>query len=93
LSDKAVLTIAHLARIRIGPDEVAAVRGDLESILGLFDELASVDTTGIEPMAHPLDLEQRLRDDIVAEDVSRETFQALAPRVQDGLYVVPPVIE
>ena len=55
--------------------------------------MQAVDTAGIEPMAHALDLELRLREDAVSEPDSRAAFQAIAPRVEDGLYLVPKVIE
>ena len=62
-------------------------------VLGLIDELQSVDTTGIAPMSHALDLVQRLRPDEVTEPDRREAYQKVAPAVEEGLYLVPKVIE
>jgi aspartyl-tRNA(Asn)/glutamyl-tRNA(Gln) amidotransferase subunit C len=97
LSDDQVRRLAHLARIGIRPEESAAVIDRLNRVLGLIDELKAVDTAGIEPMAHPLDAllpeGQRLRPDEVTETNQRELYQAAAPAVQDGLYLVPKVIE
>ena len=97
LSDDQVRRLAHLARIGIRPEESAAVIERLNRVLGLIDQLKAVDTTGIEPMAHPLDAllpeGQRLRPDAVTEVDRRELFQSVAPAVQEGLYLVPKVIE
>lgn len=93
LSDDQVRRIARLARIAVAADESAAVIDRLNRVLALVDEMRAVDTTGIEPMAHPLDAEQRLREDEVTEPDRRDAYQAVAPAVQDGLYLVPKVIE
>jgi aspartyl-tRNA(Asn)/glutamyl-tRNA(Gln) amidotransferase subunit C len=97
LSDDQVRRIARLARIAIRPEESAAVASRLNRVLGLIDEMRAVDTTGIEPMSHPLDAQlpqgQRLRPDAVTEANQRELYQSVAPAVQDGLYLVPKVIE
>lgn len=93
LSDDQVRRIARLARIAIRPEDSAPVVERLNRVLGLIDQLRSVDTAGIEPMSHALDLVQRLRPDEVAEKDRRESNQAVAPAVQDGLYLVPKVLE
>lgn len=93
LTDEEVEAIAHLARLELGPEEIAHYRGDLERILALVQQFAEVETDEIEPMAHPLDLEQRLRVDAVTESDQHELFQSIAPNVSDDLYVVPRVIE
>tara|TARA_R110000787_G_scaffold167081_3_gene280058 strand:+ start:360 stop:647 length:288 start_codon:yes stop_codon:yes gene_type:complete len=85
--------IAELARIRIAPDEVAEVTSRIANILTLVDQLQAIDTAGIEPMANPLDAVQRLRVDAVTEANQRDAFQAIAPAVESGLYLVPKVIE
>lgn len=89
--------IALLARIELGRDEAGQVAGRLNQVLALIDQIQALDTTGIAPMAHPLDdqlsLQQRLRPDAVAETDRREDFQAVAPAVEKGLYLVPRVIE
>ena len=97
LSDDQVRRLAHLARIGIRPEESAAAIDRLNRVLGLIDELKAVDTAGIEPMAHPLDAllpeGQRLRPDEVSEADRKELYQSVAPAVQDGLYLVPKVLE
>ena len=93
LSDDQVRRLARLARIAIRPDEAAAVVDRLNRVLGLIDEMRRVDTSGIEPMAHPVDAVQRLRTDAVTEDDRRESYQSVAPAVEGGLYLVPKVIE
>ena len=88
-----VSRLARLARIELGPDEADALARQLDGILGLVDEMRAVPTEGIEPMSHPQDAVQRLREDAVTEGDLRERFQAVAPAVEDGLYLVPKVIE
>jgi aspartyl-tRNA(Asn)/glutamyl-tRNA(Gln) amidotransferase subunit C len=91
LSD--VKRIAHLARIAVEEDEVPGYLQQLTNILGLVEEMQAVDTTGIEPMSHAQDVVLRLRDDAVTETDRHEAFQAIAPQVEAGLYLVPKVIE
>ena len=93
LSEDDVRRIARLARIELAGTEVAGLRDELNGILGLIDQMRAVDTSGVEPMSHPQPLSQRLREDRVAETDQRERFQAVAPQVEDGLYLVPRVIE
>ncbi len=85
--------IARLARIDVSPGEAAGVAERLNQVLVLIDQLQSVDTQGIEPMSHALDLVQRLRADQVTEPDRRDDFQKGAPAVDQGLYLVPKVIE
>ena len=75
------------------PGETAEVAKRLNRILDLVGEIQAVDTAGIEPMSHALDLVQRLRDDELTEADRRELHQSVAPAVEDGLYLVPKVIE
>ena len=93
LSKAEVENIAHLARLRLGDDELPNVIDNLSRIIDFVDQLQAVDTAGVEPMAHPLDMVQRLRDDAVTESDQRELFQQNAPAVEAGLYLVPKVIE
>ena len=93
LSRDEVTRIADLARIEIPADRVAALQQELNAILGLIEQMRAVDTAGVEPMAHAADLTQRLREDRVTETDQHDSFQAGAPRVEDGLYLVPKVIE
>ncbi|WP_079203153.1 Asp-tRNA(Asn)/Glu-tRNA(Gln) amidotransferase subunit GatC [Pseudomonas sp. CC6-YY-74] len=85
--------IAHLARLGLNESEIPRTTETLNNILGLIDQMQAVDTTGIEPLAHPLEATQRLRADAVAEENHRDAYQAIAPAVENGLYLVPKVIE
>jgi aspartyl-tRNA(Asn)/glutamyl-tRNA(Gln) amidotransferase subunit C len=85
--------IAELARIRIAPDQIGEVTGRIAAILDMVDQLQAVDTRDVEPMANPLDAVQVLRPDEVTEGNRREAFQAIAPAVENGLYLVPRVVE
>ena len=85
--------IAELARIRISDTEIGQVTQRITEILQMMDQLQAVDTAAIEPMANPLDAVQKLRPDLVTEENRREAFQAIAPAVENGLYLVPKVIE
>ena len=93
LDAEQVKKIAHLARIEINDADIPAYADTLSSILDLVDQMAAVNTDEVEPMAHPMDARQRLRADIVTESNQREQFQSVAPKTQDGLYLVPQVIE
>lgn len=88
-----VKKIAHLAAIAVEADELDAVGAKLSNILDLFSQLSQANTDGVEPMAHPLDQTQRLREDLISEVDQREKFQAIAPATENGLYLVPKVIE
>lgn len=85
--------IAHLARLGLNEDDLPRTTETLNDILGLIDRMQAVDTSGIEPLAHPLETSQRLRADAVTETNRRDAYQAIAPAVEDGLYLVPRVIE
>ncbi len=85
--------MAHLARLAVSGDELDAVTADLSNILHLVAQMEAADTAGVEPMAHPLHMAQRLREDVVTEENQREKYQAIAPLTEDGLYLVPRVIE
>ena len=85
--------IAHLARLAIDDEDIPAYARDLSNILQLVEQMSAVDTKGVTPMAHPLDMHQRLRADEVTETDQRELFQSLAPAVEAGVYLVPKVIE
>jgi aspartyl-tRNA(Asn)/glutamyl-tRNA(Gln) amidotransferase subunit C len=84
---------ARLARIRIDQDAVPELTRRLANILAMVDRLQAVDTSGVVPMANPLDATQRLRADAVTETDQREAFLAIAPSAEQGLYLVPRVIE
>ena len=88
-----VRRVAYLARIEVSDAEAESTLGHLNGIFTLIEEMQVVDTTGVEPMAHAQDLAQRLRPDCVTETNQRDAFQAVAPEIESGLYLVPQVIE
>ena len=88
-----VKAIARLARLNIDDADVPLYAANLSSILDLVEQMNSVNTEGVVPMSHPLDVVQRLREDTVTESNQRDEFQAVAPATEDGLYLVPKVIE
>ncbi len=85
--------LCFLARLEVTIDELADVEAKLTDIVKLIDQLQAVDTAGVTPMAHPLDREQRLREDRVTEFDEHEQIQHNAPLVERALYLVPKVIE
>jgi len=93
LPKEEVEKIANLARIALTESEVETYTQQLSAILAFVEQMNAVDTTGIMPMAHPLDAVARLREDVVSETNQRDNFQAIAPQVKNGLYLVPQVIE
>src|SRR5690606_11205629 len=88
-----VKRIAMLARIGLADDEAERTLGQLNAVFGLIERLQAVATRGVEPMTHPGDMGLRLRDDVVDEPQRRDDYQAMAPSVERGLYLVPRVIE
>ena len=92
-----VKRIAHLARLEVADAEAEHTLVQLNDFFGLVEQMQAVDTKGIDPLAHPIeqieDVALRLREDAVTEIVQRDEFQRPAPAVQDGLYLVPKVIE
>ena len=93
LSEQQVRAIAELARLTVPREAQQDLVQELSAILDFVEQMNAVDTEGVVPMAHPLDVPQRLRPDVVTEHVDREKYQALAPAVANGLYLVPKVIE
>ena len=93
LKTEEVRNIAHLARLQIDDTDVEQYTSELSSILAIFDQMNTHDTTDILPMAHPMDATQRLRPDVVTETNQRDKFQSIAPDVEQHLYRVPKVIE
>ena len=85
--------IARLARIEIDAAQAEEVRAKLDAIFAMINELQAVDTTGVVPMAHAQDVMLPLRDDRVTDNDRHAIYQTLAPAVEDGLYLVPRVIE
>ena len=94
LTREQIASIAHLARLELNETEIPVYQRSLSSILDFVGELNRAATQGVEPMAHPLSgLVQRLRPDVVTEQDRHERYQANAPQVAAGLYLVPKVIE
>ena len=93
LSQQDILHIARLARLCINEAEASAAQIQLNNIFGLIEQMQAVNTAGIEPMSHALDVAQRLREDRVTENNLRDKFQKVAPAIENGLYLVPKVIE
>ncbi len=85
--------IAHLARLQIEEQDTPEYAQNLSNILDLVDQMQAIDTTDVSPMAHPLDAVQRLRSDLITEENQRENLQSVAPAVENGLFLVPKVIE
>jgi aspartyl-tRNA(Asn)/glutamyl-tRNA(Gln) amidotransferase subunit C len=85
--------ISRLAAIDVNESEVDDVAAKLSNILDLFSQMQAADTDNVSPMAHPLDQVQRLRPDVVTESDQHEKLQSVAPAVENGLYLVPQVIE
>jgi aspartyl-tRNA(Asn)/glutamyl-tRNA(Gln) amidotransferase subunit C len=88
-----VKKIAKLACLDVKDSEIESYATNLSNILDLVAQMDAVDTTGVTPMSHPFDAVQRLREDVVTDLNRREEFQAIAPKTEDGLYLVPKVIE
>lgn len=85
--------IAHLARLKVSSEDVQEVTRRIGDILALIDKMQAVDTSSLQPLAHPMDATQRLRADAVSESNERDRLQEIAPASEDGLYLVPRVIE
>jgi aspartyl-tRNA(Asn)/glutamyl-tRNA(Gln) amidotransferase subunit C len=85
--------LAMLARLSLDEEATRHAEQDLHNIIAMIDQMQSVDTEGVEPMAHPMDSQQRLRSDTVTETVDRDHFQQSAPATAEGYYLVPRVVE
>jgi aspartyl-tRNA(Asn)/glutamyl-tRNA(Gln) amidotransferase subunit C len=88
-----VKKIARLASLDVKDDDIQSYATNLSNILDLVEQMNAVDTSGVTPMSHPFDAVQRLREDVVTDPDRREDFMAIAPKTEDGLYLVPKVIE
>ena len=88
-----VKKIAKLAALDVADADLESYATNLSNILDLVAQMEAVDTTGVTPMSHPFDVVQRLRDDVVTDENRREDFQSIAPKTEDGLYLVPKVLE
>ena len=81
--------LAKLAALRLSEDEQPGVLADLRRIIAMVDAMGAVDVSGVEPLAHPLDATLAMRPDQITEEVDRRRYQAGAPAVRDGFYLVP----
>lgn len=88
-----VIKIAHLARINIDESDTEEYLTNMSSLLDLVNQMQAVDTTNIEPLSHPMDSVQRLRADEVGEIDNRALLQSVAPSIDDGLFLVPKIID
>ena len=93
ITEKEVREIAQLARISIADKDMSSYEDQLNKILAFVDEMKAIETEGIIPLAHPLEETQKLRNDKVSEKNLRESYQSVAPTTENGLYLVPQVIE
>ena len=93
LDSDEIKKIAWLARLVLDENKIADYQRELGNVLNLVEQMNSVDTGAIEPLAHPMDISARLRSDEVTETDQHELFQQLAPAIEDGHYLVPKVIE
>jgi aspartyl-tRNA(Asn)/glutamyl-tRNA(Gln) amidotransferase subunit C len=93
LQQSEIRTIARLARLAVSEEQIPEYQQALGNILGLVEQMQAVNTDGIEPLAHPLEIGARLRPDAVSETDQREKFQQIAPETENGFYLVPRVIE
>ncbi len=93
LTSEKVKKIAHLACLNLSDKDISFYGPQLSRIFDFIEQMNKIDTSQVEPMAHPLDISQRLRPDIVTEPDLRDKYQGIAPQVEAGLYLVPKVIE
>ena len=93
MTDIDIHHLCALAQLKLTDAEAAAVTGDLRRIIAMVDQMQSIDTDGVDPLAHPLDSQARLRPDNITETVDRALYQRGAPAVEDGLFLVPRVVE
>ena len=93
IDPQTALRVAHLARIRVAPEDAEALARDLSGILGWIEQLSEVDTSNTEPMRSVMDIPATLRDDTVTDGGKAEAILANAPEREDGYFVVPRVVE
>lgn len=93
ISQAEVIKVAHLARLAIPEERLDGYTHTISDILDLVAQMNAVNTDDVEPLSNPLDAVQLLREDKITEDNQRDTYQSIAPLVEEGLYLVPKVIE
>ena len=93
VTEDVVKNVAELAQLELNPQETKRLLTGMQKILDLAEQMQSIDTEGVDPVSNPLDSTQQLRRDKVTEKNERDLYQSIAPETQDGLYLVPKVIE
>lgn len=93
MNSEEIQKLLDLSQISLTEEELATLQDDLESIINFVRAMQAIDTDDVKPLAHPLDLDQKLRDDDADDNFSCEALQNVAPEVEEGLYLVPKVIE
>ncbi len=93
MADIDIQHLANLAQLELSQQEISVVGEDLQRIMIMVDQMQAIDTSNVEPLAHPLDARQRLRPDQITETIERDLYQQGAPATADGLYLVPRVVE
>ena len=93
VTETVVEDIAALAQLKLDPEEAKRLLSSMQMILDLAERMQAIDTTGVEPVSNPLDAKQLLRPDIVTEEDHRELYQSSAPATEDGMYLVPKVVD
>ena len=93
VSENDIRTIASLAQLEIEQDAIEPFKQEMTNILALIHQMQGIDTSSVEPMPHPQDIQLRLRADLVTEPDQRSTLQRIAPNTEDGLYLVPKVLD
>ena len=93
IDNEVILNIAELAQLEVKDEMISQYADKMTAMLNLVEEMQSVNTDNIEPVSNPLDAVQTMRDDKVTEKNLRDEYQAIAPEVDSGLYLVPRVVE
>lgn len=85
--------IASLAKLQLSEDDLEKLPHELSSIFSLVEKISQIDTVNVDPLAHPLEITQPLRADVIHQDIDVDTLESLAPNFEDSLYIVPKVID
>ena len=93
VTDEVVKNVAALTQLKVEGDEIRQLAAGMKNILDLAEQMQTADTSDVEPMSNPLDAIQQLRPDVVTEVDEHELFQSIAPATEEGLYLVPRVVE
>jgi aspartyl-tRNA(Asn)/glutamyl-tRNA(Gln) amidotransferase subunit C len=93
LDEHTVRHMAKLARLGISESQIGQYQKEMAQILEFVDQLQSIDTSSVEPLAHPIEIRPNYRPDVVIEPEQRDHLQSVAPEIESGLYLVPRVVE